>query len=157
MSVLAIIICIVALSSSTWALFSDVTPSQMNKITAAGSCSLEVSVSDSNNINVAISDVKTPSTVALKRGEVYTVNLSLPAESSSGYLKISYNVADDSVVEYTSDYILRHKDDVPHTLTFSLKVSEDITSESIEVTFTTRWGTHSVSDAIHDGGSVEIK
>ena len=147
MSVLAMLICIAALSSSTWALFSEVKPSADNAIKAADNCFLEVSVlGDPGNVVVGTMDVDHPKTLSLASG-VYTVKLSLPAESSSGYLNLSYGQG----LEYNTEYILRHKDSVAHTLTFTLTVNAPI-----DVTFTPRWGTHSFTGAIADGGSITI-
>ena len=153
LSVAAILMCIIALTSSTWALFSEVTPNSNNAIKAADNCLLEVKVYDNddpNGVEISSCDVDTPSEISIEPGKTYVVSLSLPKESSSGYLEISY-----SGLSNNTDYILRHKDDEPHTLEFTITLSEDISSP-VKVTFTPHWGTHSVDPSIHDGDLLEI-
>ena len=74
-SIAGILICIVCLCSSTYAWFSDSTPSGTNEIKSS-QCTLTVSV-EAENANI-IESGKQEFTLELVRGDSYTVTLELP-------------------------------------------------------------------------------
>ena len=90
--------------------------------------------------------MENPATVTLQSGATYTVTLSLPKDSSSGYLVFS--VGDDE--KYYSDFLEHHDSEEAKTLTFTITVNS---SEPIEVTFTPRWGIYAGDPTVTDGGS----
>ena len=137
-SILSILACIVCLCSTTYAWFSDNAPSNSNKIQTATECLLEVSVIRANDM-VEFTDVDKG--IILSPDEEYQVTLSLPASSSSGYCLISAGAA-----EYYTDYILRHDEELPKTVTFTLTVAE-----ATNVTFTPRWGIYSGESSVIEG------
>ena len=75
----------------------------------------------------------------------YTVTLTLPKESASGYLVLT---VDDQ--EYYSDYLQRN-DNTDQTLTFTLNVKAAKT-----VTFTARWGIYSGECHVKNGETLTI-
>ena len=78
-SVLAIIVCIVCLCSTTYAWFTDSAPSNENEIKMAETFDLTVTVTKDGT---PLADIENG--VELEAGVVYTVTLSLPAGSASG-------------------------------------------------------------------------
>lgn len=137
-SLLGILVCIVCLGSSTWAWFSDITPSSQNEIRTADGTQLSISVEvdddGENSSEVQLENIE--GGVKLTVGGTYNVTLSLPKGSSSGYCLIS---TDEKT--YCSEYILRHDKEEPETLTFTLTVQGDQTVE-----ITTRWGIYTNFD-----------
>ena len=89
----------------------------------------------------AYTELRHPTEVILSPEEEYQVTLSLPASSSSGYCLISAGA-----VEYYTDYILRHDEELPQTVTFTLTVAE-----ATNVTFTPRWGIYSGESSVIEG------
>ncbi len=142
-SVLGILVCIVCLCSTTYAWFADNAPSNGNSIKTANSCELIVTLTDSSGTAIEI----TENGVELESG-VYTVTLSLPPNTASGYCVITAGT--DTI--YT-DYITRHTESEPQTVTYSLIVT---TAQTVK--FTPRWGiyTQQVS-AASNGGIILIK
>ena len=137
MSVLAILFCIICLCSTTYAWFTDSVPSSGNQIKSAESCNLSVTITHNGNELTEIENG-----VELVAGEVYTVTLSLPSGSASGYCLIEAGGN-----TYYSEYIARHTEETPKTVSFTVKVEETQT-----VTFTKRWGIYSdEGDVMHDG------
>lgn len=141
MSVLAILICIVCLCSTTYAWFTDNVPSNGNQIKSAESCDLSVTVTHSG---IELTEIENG--VELVADEVYTVTLTLPSGSASGYCLIE---ADGNV--YYSEYIARHTDETAQTVSFTVKVKETQT-----VTFTKRWGIYSDDCNVVNGGELLI-
>lgn len=128
-SILGILVCIVSLCSTTYAWFTHGVQSSSNRIQAAEECLLSVSVVKDDTEEVVI-DTQSPITLACEGA--YTVTLTLPSGSASGYVVISVGDKD-----YYSDYLLRSADS-DQTLTFTLNVPVEQT-----LTFTARWGIHS--------------
>ena len=139
-SLLGIFVCIVCLGSSTWAWFSDVSPSCQNEIRTADSCLLSVSVKDPNGAELE----NTEDGVTLTAGDVYTVTLSLPKDSASGYCMLTAGET-----AYYSDYIVRHESETPHTVSFTVTVSK-----TQEVVFTARWGIYTRDSDVVNGSLV---
>ena len=124
-SILAILICLVCLCSTTWAWFTDTVSRQGNVIKSSEQCQLTVSVYEGNT---AIDNVE--SGVTLEKDVLYTVLLTQPKNSGSGYCVIYINGK-----KYRSDYILHHENEQDETLSFTLTVKE-----TCEVSFAVRWG-----------------
>lgn len=136
-SVLGIVICLVCLCSATWAWFSDSIPSDNNNIQSASECLLDVSVyKDGTVLSGSIEDG-----VILEEGATYTVVLSLPKDSSSGYCIITAGG-----VSYKTDYIAHHTNELPETLSFTLTVAKEQ-----KVFFKTHWGIYSDESDVKNG------
>ena len=134
-SFLAIFVCIVCLCSTTWCWFSDSAPSSDNRIAMASECLLEVTVAEDGT---ALADIENG--VELQAGVAYIVTLSLPADTASGYCVISAGTQ-----TYYTDYIARHSDPVPKTVSFTLSVGTTQT-----VTFTPRWGIYAQESDVRE-------
>ena len=141
-SVLSIVLCIAALCSTSWAWFTGSTASSENTIKTAETFTLELVLEDGSRQPVSIVDDK-----ATLAAGTYTVKISLPKNSASGYIVIT----DKNNVDYRSPYIQRHEDDTPHNVTFYLVVEE-----AQEVTFTKRWGIYTGDPSVLAGGTLTI-
>ena len=140
-SVLAILLCLACLCSTTWAWFTDSVSYQGNTIQTTEKCLLSVSVYEGNS---ALENVEYG--VTLEKDHVYTVTLRLPKNSGSGYCEIYANGN-----KYRSDYIVRHENEEDETRSFSLTVRE-----TCVVTFSIRWGIYAgESDVINGNLNVE--
>ncbi len=124
-SVLAILICMACLCSTTYAWFTNNTQSVGNEIKSSnvGDFSVEVTAPDGTELTGIENGVE------LVADEIYTVTLSLSGGNASGYCLISAGGEN-----YYSDYILRHES-VRKTISFHLTVKTTQT-----VVFTPRWG-----------------
>ena len=147
MSILGIAICIICLCTSTWAWFSESLPSNNNTIVSASDCLISVSLTK-DGTEIASADIDNVPTVELEAGETYTVTVSLSKDSSSGYLVIS----DADGIEYRTEYISRHNDEVPKVISFTLSVEE-----TQNLTFTTKWGIYSGESDVLDNGILNIQ
>ena len=143
-SILGILVCIICLCSTTYAWFTGSVPNDNNKIQTADACLLSVSVYK-DDAEETLATVNTENPVTLDCEGTYTVTLTLPKESSSGYLVL--NVGGQ---EYYSDY-LQGNNDNDQTLTFTLNVE---TAKS--VTFTARWGIYSGECHVKNGETLTI-
>ena len=137
MSVFAILICIVGMCSTTYAWFNDGVPSGEIQIKAADSCLLSVTVSSAEE-QTALGQITAEAEVQemeldLEANVPYTVTLSLPSDSASGYCLITAENGD----VYHSDYIARHDGEL-QTVSFTLTVET-----AQKITFTKRWGIYS--------------
>lgn len=132
----AIFMCIICLCSTTYAWFTKTLPNTGNQINMAEDCLLEITVEDENG--VALQGIE--SGVQLDAGVKYTVTLTLPGNTGSGYCLISANGN-----TYYTDYILRHTEQ-EKMISFWVMVEETKT-----VTFTPRWGIYNhESDVVDD-------
>ena len=134
-SFLGILVCIACLCSTTWAWFTGAAENDNNEIKTAETCLLTVTVTDSD---VALSDIE--GGVVLEKNVTYTVTLSLPSGSASGYCLIK---TDDR--SYYTEYIARHEGET-ETRSFRLTVEESQT-----VAFVSRWGIYSGACDVVDG------
>lgn len=138
-SIATIFLCLILLSSTTFAWFTEEVSGNGNTIKAADQCQLMVSV-----VELATNGTDTPkaldaeNAIALEMGKTYQVTLSLPKDSASGYCVLSTTGENGETTLYYTDYIARHTDDEPQTKSFTLTVAENTT-----VVFTTRWGIYS--------------
>ena len=135
-SVVGILLCIVCLCSVTWAWFSADIKSPENKIETGKGLMTVTVTKETETFNVE-------EELTLDAGE-YTVTLSLPANSGSGYCVIVANGK-----EYLSPYI--HKDDAPKSIQFTLKLNEQT-----KVTVKTHWGIYSKTADVAVDGVLEI-
>ena len=143
-SVLSIVLCIAALCSTSWAWFTGSTESGNNEITTAQSFTLELVLEDGTSPEVEIVNDK----ANLKAGQTYTVTISLPKDSASGYLVMT----DKKGTSYRSDYILRHENDSAEKIVFYLTVDEDQ-----YVSFTKHWGIYTDAPSVKNGETLNIK
>ena len=174
----AIILCLACLGSTTWALFSDVFPSEKNEIRSAEKCLLTVSIASAENeSNSSRASVETAdATESTETGDetvildkvneeksldlasgTYTVTMTLPKSSASGYLVISCGEQ-----KYYTDFLERHENDVPSTLTFTLKVDAGdpvapATEATLAIEFVPRWGIYAGDTHVKNGGTLEVK
>ena len=137
-SFLAIFVCIVCLCSSTFAWFYDSAPSTGNTLRAMGDCLLEIRVEQGG---VPLPAEELAAGVELLSGEEYTVTLTLPSGSASGYCLISADSGD-----FYSPYITRHNEPMPEAVSFALTVG---TTQTVK--FLTRWGIYSRDSDVTDG------
>ena len=139
-SILGILVCIICLCSTTYAWFTGGVQVDNNTLKAADACLLSVSVyKDGAEEALATVNTENPVTLENMQGK-YTVTLTLPKESASGYLIIT---AGDQ--NYYSNYLQRN-DENDQTLTFTLNVATAQT-----VTFTARWGIYSGTCHVQNG------
>ena len=147
-SVLSIVLCIAALCSTSWAWFTGSTESGNNKITTAQSFTLEFTLelvlNDGSTQEVEIINDK----ATLVAGQTYTVTISLPKDSASGYLVMT----DKNGTSYRSDYILHHEDATSKTVTFYLTVDE-----TQDVSFMKHWGIYTGDASVEKDGTLNIK
>lgn len=141
-SILGILVCIICLCSTTYAWFTGSVQVDNNTFKAADACLLSVSVYK-DGTEVAIID--TDNSATLECEGMYTVTLTLPKESASGYLVLTVDGQ-----EYYSDYLQRN-DDTDQTLTFTLNVKA-----AKNVTFTARWGIYSGDCHVKNGETLTI-
>lgn len=138
-SFLSIAMCIICLCSTTWAWFSESVPSSNNEIKTAGECQLSVSVKEDGENETQLDNIENG--VELKEGASYTVTLSLPKGSASGYCIISTDTQ-----KYYTDFIKRHDDEQAKMITFTLTVAT-----TKKVYFTTHWGIYSGECSVQNG------
>lgn len=90
--------------------------------------------------DTALTDVD--SGVTLEKDVVYTVTLTQPKNSGSGYCVIYANGN-----TYRSDYIVRHENEQEEILSFTLTAAEQIE----QVSFAVRWGIYTGESDVVDG------
>lgn len=146
MSVFSILVCIVCLCATTWAWFAESLPSNNNVIVAASDCAISVVV-EKEETEVTTANITNASTVELEGGATYTVTVSLPKDSASGYLVISTDSA-----EYYTEYIERHGEAEAKVINFELSVAQ-----TQNVTFTAKWGIHSGDSDVLNNGTLNVQ
>ena len=142
-SVLGILICLICLCSTTYAWFTGSVQVDSNTLKAADECLLSVSVYK-DGAEEAIID--TDNSATLDCEGTYTVTLTLPKESASGYLVVTVDGQ-----HYYSNYLQR-SDNIDQTLTFTLNVT---TAQN--VIFTARWGIYSGEPHVCDSEQLFIE
>ena len=140
-SILGILVCIICLCSTTYAWFTGSVQVDNNTFKAADACLLSVSVYK-DGTEKAIIDTENATTLECEG--TYTVTLTLPKESASGYLVLTVDGQ-----EYYSDYLQRNEND--QTMTFTLNVNAAKT-----VNFTARWGIYSGDCHVKNGETLTI-
>jgi len=149
-SILGILVCIICRCSTTGAWFGDTIPNTGNEIKTADACHLSVTVTGGTltaSLDGEITaTVGSAVAVELKSDTEYTVTLTLPKDSASGYCLI-----EAFGKQLYTDYILRHESETPVSITFTLKVSNDTS-----VTFTPRWGIYSGDVNVKNGETLNI-
>ncbi len=133
--VLGILVCMVCLCSTTYAWFTESISTSANEIKVAGNCLLEMTLSCDGEIIEGIEEG-----VELEEGKNYTLTLSLPANTASGYCVIT-----SGDLSYRTDYIARHEDSVAREISCSLSVAT-----TRVVTFTPRWGIYAGDCDVQD-------
>lgn len=138
---LAILCCIICICSATWAWFTASVNSESNNIKTSAECLVELEV-EKDGESLAVVDIENEAELQLEEG-VYTLTLTLPGNSASGYALIT--IGED---KYYTDYIKSHDED-EKTLTLYINVGE--TEEPISATITARWGIYSGESSFVDG------
>ena len=150
-SFIGMFICLMCLCSVTWAWFVDSTESSSNTITSAGVFSLSVIAEDEGadgSIRVSLDAAEQSfeaENVVLDAGK-YTVTMTLPAESSSGYLVIS-----DGVDEYYSPTLIRSENNEEQKISFTLDVKAVTT-----LSFKAKWGIYSGDPSVEASGTLVV-
>lgn len=142
-SVLGILMCIVLLSSATWAWFSEDITSSQNTISTAG-CDITVKVEKSGT-EVEGTAAADHVTYQFEDGVSYTVKLTATGTASTCYCMIK---AGDK--EYYTAQFPPNGSGITFTLT---------ATEPVDVTIYERWGTHHTpvdQRDFYDGGTVTI-
>lgn len=153
-AVAGILICIVFLCSSTYAWYSATLSGGDNKIKTSGESLLGISVAKDGE-NLTLSD----GSLTLEKNVTYTVTLTMPKDSPSGYCVIT-----TSNGVYRTDYLGRHTDDTPTQLSFTLSIAPaldendvDITPDSLTANLKVHWGIYSGEVNVSAGGALQIK
>lgn len=141
-SVIGILICIACLCSSTYAWFFESIESPGTTLEAASDCQLSVAILGGEEDSLIDENIKYGESITLnlKKDVEYTVTLSLPRDSSSGYCIMSAGGE-----KYYSPFIQRHNEDTSSEV-FTLRVLEDTS-----VTFLTHWGIYSGECSVKNG------
>ena len=140
-SIVGIVVCLICLCSSTWAWFTDSVEIAGGTI-KAGECLLEIDVT--NEIGEEMQDVENG--ITLNANETYTVTLTLPKDSTSGYCKIVTDMK-----SYYSDYILYHDSDTPVVVTFRVQAES-----TQQVKFVKCWGVYSCTTDVTVGETLVL-
>lgn len=143
-SVLGILLCIVFLCSTSYAWFTESVEGKNNSIKTAGECLLTATVSQGGEEIIKITADESGKTINDMNGE-YSVSLTLPRESSSGYLIISVDGEN-----YYSEYLKRNETQ-DQSLNFTITVN---TPKSIK--FTTHWGIYAEDCHVSNGENLNI-
>ena len=138
-SIIGILVCLICLCSSTYAWFSESIESPVSTIQTSTSCKLSVRVTGGEAD--ALAEYGEALVLDLKKDVTYTVTLSLPSNSSSGYCVITANGTD-----YYSPYLRNPDNETESTVNFELMVAEDTS-----VTFLSHWGIYSGDTSVSDG------
>lgn len=129
-SVICILLCLVALCSTSWAWFSGNAASTENKIVAA-TCNVAVTVTDSTG---SPPETNVGGLYALTKNEVYTVDISAEGTARSSYCIVSVGDARYYTVQISTA--------APYnTMRFTLSFSADT-----EIAVSPHWGTSSRAD-----------
>ena len=142
-SIISILACIICLCSTTWAWFSESSLSNNNALKSANTCLATITLVDDNGQEL----VDLERGVKLSKDVVYTLTLSLPKDSASGYCVIKTQQS-----SYNTEYILHHNQDSPVTLTFTVVVLNTQT-----VKFSVRWGVYSGQIDLANGGQLIVQ
>ena len=150
-SIAKILVCLVCLSTATWAFFAPPSKKADDARTSENECLLSVTVSEENEnggeaVEILNASVKAPKTKELTSG-TYTVTVTLPRDSAAGYLMI--RVGNQT---YSAEYIERHTEEVPRTVAFTLMLNDPA-----DVTFTPRLGRYSSEEpSVRSGETLTI-
>lgn len=139
-SIAGVVLSLICLCSTTFAWFTDSVPSG-NNVIKTSECLLTITVADSGEQLANIENG-----VALQSGVEYTVTLTLPKDSSSGYCRM-----ETSTGKYYSETLARHTTDVDTVVTYTVTVESDMT-----VKFITGWGTYSGEPDVTNGGTIPL-
>ena len=140
-SVVGILVCIACLCSSTFAWFTASVPNTGNEIKTATECLLSVTIAENGEALEGENNV-----YALEADVVYTVTLSLPAGSASGYCLIRTDLS-----TYYTDYLLGNQPE-DQAFSFSLTVAE-----SKSVTLIPRWGIYAGDPDVVADALIEVE
>ena len=147
--IVGIVVCMASLTAATWAWFCIGVTNNGNNIKAS-ECLLTVAADEGGNIvdPLALDEFDRP--IPLGEGR-YTVVLTLPRDSASGYCILDLGGKDNEV--YTAA-IISHEQSDPETLGFTLVIEE-----GARVTFSAHWGVpspHSGKTIVGSGDVITI-
>lgn len=142
-SLFCILICVALLSTGTYAWFSDGIQSSKSTFQTSGNCLLSVSVYKDGAEEATAS---VGSNAVLNGQGTYTVTVTLPLGSASGYLVLK--TADG---EYFVDRLER-SDAEDQVLSFTLNIQEDK-----DVTLEAYWGIYFGESHVENGGVLNIE
>lgn len=143
-AVLGVVVCVICLCSTSWAWFTGGIASDKNEI-KTGQCLLTISVGDGTQELANIEDG-----VELTSEKTYTVTLTLPKGSASGYCLMEPTGAEKA--QYYSAGLLRNDGETDKVLSFTLKVEGTLT-----VKFLVGWGIYSGDVDVERDETLEIK
>jgi len=143
-SFLAVVLCVTCLCGASWAWFSGSTTSTGNEITTA-ICELKIFVNDGSSTELAAVTVDSEAILSLDAGN-YTVVMTLPQDSASGYSVITVDG-----ISYYSEALISSSDPVEQTLTFNLTLESE---HSVKVA--AHWGIYSGTIDVSNSGTLII-
>lgn len=142
-SLLCILICVALFPTGTYAWFSDGIQSSKSTLQTSGTCLLSASVYKDGAEEATVS---VGSSAVLNGRGSYTVTVTLPSGSASGYLVLK--TADG---EYFTD-CLEKSEVEDQTLSFTLNIQAEK-----NVTLEAYWGVYSGEGHVNDGGVLDIE
>ena len=143
-SVLAIVVCLVCLCSTTWAWFSDSRSSSTNSITSA-QCLLKITITSESGTNIE-KEFENGEFSEILSIDQYTMTLEIPDESASGYCIIK--VGDK---ELYTQAVSNNPGIERRKISFTLEVTEQVT-----VTVIPRWGIYSGDIHVENNGALPL-
>lgn len=144
--ILSIVVCMASLTAATWAWFCIGVTNNGNNIKAS-ECLLTVAADEGGNIADPLALDENGKPIPLGEGR-YTIVLTLPRDSASGYCALDLGGKDNVV--YTRAIVSHDKSD-PETLSFTLVIEE-----GASVIFSAHWGVPSSSSGKTIVGSADI-
>ena len=134
-SVMGMLLCLVALCSTTWAWFSEDVSSSSNTI-KTGSCTVAVSVT--NEETEIAPNADTTATYTFEAGKSYQINLTSTGSAKSSYCKLAINENEFYTEQISTS---APNNTISFTLTFDA---------STEVEIITLWGTYHIPNDARD-------
>ncbi len=146
-SLLGIILCLILLTSSTWAYFISTLPPTKIKIEAANfDVLVEMSLIENDTNQKSIISPKDDGTFSLESSKTYGVNLTAQGSASTGYCVILLKFEGNFINKYYTDQISREE-----SMSFFL-----IPNQSVQCSFEPTWGTYSGICDVSNGETFEI-
>ena len=143
-SFLAVLLCITCLCGASWAWFTGSISSGNNEIKTSN-CELTVIVNDDTATELATVTLDSEATLHLSAGN-YTVVMTLPEGSASGYSLITVNG-----MKYYTEALIGDAEAGEQTLEFNLTLESER-----DVTVTAHWGIYSGTTSVSNLGTLII-
>ena len=155
-SVLAIVVCLVCLCSTTWAWFTESQTSAENSIKSS-SCMLQITVDDgidgTDNVVRGFED-GAGANIQLVPGVVYKVKLEIPTDSASGYciIKLVDNDGDETndIKKYSAS-VSNNGGSYARVLNFEM-----VAEEEVYISLIPCWGLYSGQVDIHEEDRISL-